>query len=313
MQIDVENDLEMKSLVKKGVDFSHVCRYDKTKSGKDITETISELVVHTESVTFKSFADSRALTCNQMHSFGENKAMRLCAKYGRQWLHHNVRQLSRVYPKGLRIDSSNFNPALLWNVGCQMVALNYQTADGPWLLNRAMFQRNGGTGYILKPKPMRYTKSTMNPHGTGPCHGVARVTMTITIISGQHLRRVKPQQPCAVAVETVGLPADCKTRKTPGAAGSLPLWRHKMVFDHIRLPENTFVKFTVTDLLSPAQRIIPMTSLRPGYRHVALRDERDAALELSELFIHIAFQAHLDDLVEAGTISSPIGAAPKQG
>ncbi len=34
---------------------------------------------------------------------------------------------SRVYPKGQRIDSSNYNPVPFWNVGCQMVALNYQT------------------------------------------------------------------------------------------------------------------------------------------------------------------------------------------
>jgi hypothetical protein len=37
-------------------------------------------------------------------------------------------QFSRVYPKGQRIDSSNYNPIQLWNSGCQMVALNYQTA-----------------------------------------------------------------------------------------------------------------------------------------------------------------------------------------
>jgi len=35
--------------------------------------------------------------------------------------------LSRVYPKGQRIDSSNYCPIPFWNVGCQMVALNYQT------------------------------------------------------------------------------------------------------------------------------------------------------------------------------------------
>lgn len=35
--------------------------------------------------------------------------------------------LSRVYPKGQRIDSSNYNPIPFWNVGAQIVALNYQT------------------------------------------------------------------------------------------------------------------------------------------------------------------------------------------
>lgn len=35
--------------------------------------------------------------------------------------------MSRIYPKGTRVDSSNYNPQPFWNVGCQMVALNYQT------------------------------------------------------------------------------------------------------------------------------------------------------------------------------------------
>ena len=36
------------------------------------------------------------------------------------------RQLVRVYPKGARFDSSNYNPVPLWNQGIHMVALNYQ-------------------------------------------------------------------------------------------------------------------------------------------------------------------------------------------
>ena len=40
---------------------------------------------------------------------------------------------SRIYPKGTRLDSSNYNPVPFWNVGSQLVALNYQT-PGIWLL-----------------------------------------------------------------------------------------------------------------------------------------------------------------------------------
>ena len=35
--------------------------------------------------------------------------------------------MSRIYPKGTRMDSSNYSPQPFWNAGCQMVALNYQT------------------------------------------------------------------------------------------------------------------------------------------------------------------------------------------
>ena len=37
------------------------------------------------------------------------------------------RQLVRTYPKGVRFDSSNYNPLPMWNCGMQMVALNYQS------------------------------------------------------------------------------------------------------------------------------------------------------------------------------------------
>ena len=36
-------------------------------------------------------------------------------------------QVVRVYPAGMRIDSSNFNPISVWSCGIQMAAMNYQT------------------------------------------------------------------------------------------------------------------------------------------------------------------------------------------
>lgn len=40
---------------------------------------------------------------------------------------YSNRQMSRVYPKGQRMDSSNYDPLPMWNAGSQLVALNYQT------------------------------------------------------------------------------------------------------------------------------------------------------------------------------------------
>ena len=46
---------------------------------------------------------------------------------------YSNRQMSRVYPKGQRMDSSNYDPLPMWNSGCQMVSLNYQTGGmGVW-------------------------------------------------------------------------------------------------------------------------------------------------------------------------------------
>lgn len=70
------------------------------------------------------------------------------------WYHQYA--LTRVYPRGIkRLNSSNFDPLIFWNCGCQMVALNCQTPDKPMQWNRGKFKQNGGCGYVLKPEFMR--------------------------------------------------------------------------------------------------------------------------------------------------------------
>ena len=65
-----------------------------------------------------------------MSSFVETKIEKLARhkQYASAFVKYSNRQLSRVYPKGLtRMDSSNYDPIVMWNAGSQMVALNYQT------------------------------------------------------------------------------------------------------------------------------------------------------------------------------------------
>ena len=55
--------------------------------------------------------------------------------------------LTRSYPKAARVDSSNYNPVPFWSVGCQLVALNYQTPGVPMWVNHGKFLVNGsGSG-----------------------------------------------------------------------------------------------------------------------------------------------------------------------
>lgn len=39
---------------------------------------------------------------------------------GAEFVEYNKRQLSRIYPAGGRVDSSNYNPQQAWNAGCQI-------------------------------------------------------------------------------------------------------------------------------------------------------------------------------------------------
>jgi len=56
----------------------------------------------------------------QMCSFSESQALKLAISCPEEFVNHNKTFLSRIYPNGMRVDSSNYNPQDLWNCGCQM-------------------------------------------------------------------------------------------------------------------------------------------------------------------------------------------------
>lgn len=58
----------------------------------------------------------------------------------------------RVYPKGTRIRSNNYNPVPYWRGGAQICAQNWQKFDKGMQLNRAMFE--GTDGWLLKPRSL---------------------------------------------------------------------------------------------------------------------------------------------------------------
>jgi phosphatidylinositol phospholipase C beta len=92
------------------------------------TKAMSDLVHYIVPVSFVTFAEAEKRNRSyEISSFVEDKAQSLIRDYGKEFLAYNQRQLSRIYPRGTRFDSSNYNPYLFWPVGCQMVALNYQT------------------------------------------------------------------------------------------------------------------------------------------------------------------------------------------
>lgn len=63
----------------------------------------------------------------EMSSFNENTAFNLHKEKPSEFVNYNKLQISRIYPKGTRISSDNYLPQIFWNVGCQMIALNFQT------------------------------------------------------------------------------------------------------------------------------------------------------------------------------------------
>lgn len=51
------------------------------------------------------------------------------------FVRHNSHQLSRIYPSGQRLQSSNYNPQDMWNGGCQIGEnLFYVTLEVDWIV-----------------------------------------------------------------------------------------------------------------------------------------------------------------------------------
>uniref|UniRef100_A0A183BMB8 Phosphoinositide phospholipase C n=1 Tax=Globodera pallida TaxID=36090 RepID=A0A183BMB8_GLOPA len=116
-----------------------------------IASELSSLVIYCQAVPFNAdfeLQDSRT-SFYEMCSFSESKHDKLVER-GLQLF--NKRQLSRVYPQASRFTSTNFSPMPMWNSGCHMVALNFQTGDKSMQLNAGRFMANGCCGYVLKPR-----------------------------------------------------------------------------------------------------------------------------------------------------------------
>ena len=56
----------------------------------------------------------------ELCSFSESMALKLANNFSEEYVSHNKKFLSRIYPNGMRVDSSNYNPQDLWNCGCQI-------------------------------------------------------------------------------------------------------------------------------------------------------------------------------------------------
>lgn len=168
-----------------------------------VAKEMSDLIIYFRSVPFKD----KGWVYYEMSSFSETKAEKYFFQPNSDlYFKYHHKQISRVYPKGQRLDSSNFNPVPFWNVGSQMIALNYQTPDKPMQLNQAKFRDNGACGYILKPQSMLDEQLDFNDSIT---INRQRQLVTVRIISARHLcKSGRSVSNPLVEVEILGAPHD---------------------------------------------------------------------------------------------------------
>uniref|UniRef100_A0A0K0F0U0 1-phosphatidylinositol 4,5-bisphosphate phosphodiesterase n=1 Tax=Strongyloides venezuelensis TaxID=75913 RepID=A0A0K0F0U0_STRVS len=258
-------------------------------STSGVASDLSNLVNYVRAMgKLTSFVDaSNKGISSELYSMNEVKAIELLKNEGEQFVEHNKRQITRVFPKGSRIDSSNFMPLMFFCSACQMVAINFQTPDLPYQINSTFFETNGNCGYVLKPQNMRKESMKFDPFETHQVENVVPNTLRVTLISGQMLGILTTKRPLLVYVEAemYGIPKDSSKKpfRSKGVylqtfntrfSNSINDENCQIVFDKILMPSMAFLRLTLLDennrLLG--QRIIPVLGLAPGYKHVMLRN-----------------------------------------
>ncbi|KAK1173901.1 1-phosphatidylinositol 4,5-bisphosphate phosphodiesterase gamma-1-like isoform X1 [Acipenser oxyrinchus oxyrinchus] len=263
---------------------------------KKIALELSELVVYCRPVPFdEDKIGTDKAYYRDMSSFPETKAEKYANRSkGKKFLQYNRRQLSRVYPKGQRLDSSNYDPLPMWLCGSQLVALNFQTPDKPMQLNQALFTLGGRSGYVLQPDILR--EDSFDPFDKSSLKPVEPITVQLQILGARHLPKNGRSIVCPfVEVEVCGAEYDSSKCKTDVVAdnGLNPVWLQKPFVLDINNPDFCFLRFVVyeEDMFSDpnflAQAVFPVKELKTGYRSVPLKNSYSEDLELASLLVHI--------------------------
>ncbi|XP_033208477.1 1-phosphatidylinositol 4,5-bisphosphate phosphodiesterase gamma-1 isoform X2 [Belonocnema kinseyi] len=265
-----------------------------------IAKELSNLIVYCRSVAFNiDRIRTKGFVFSEMSSFPETKAEKLiCQQEIKFFMKYHQVQFSRVYPKGSRFDSSNYNPVPMWNSGSQLVALNYQTGDKPMQLNHAKFRENGNCGYLLKPDFM--FKDDFNPYEKSNLSQEEAIKISIKIIGARHLS--KPRRGTLspfVEVEIIGAEFDTGTKLTTKTVidnGFNPIWNESCEFE-VANAHFALLRFVVQDedMFGDSnfigQATYSVKCLRTGYRSVPLKNNYSEDLELASILIHLDIES----------------------
>jgi len=279
------------------------------------------LLVYTTGVSFRGLSHAQAYPITHMFSLSEPRADSLVYSGANalRLIDHTREHLVRVYPKGTRVGSSNFEPNKYWACGCQSVTVNWQTVDLGFSMVQAFYARNGRAGYVLKPEALRVQNhpalsSTPTKH-----------TLVIRVISAQQLPRPKDTQGREIIDKDTADPyvrIDIHSPTWPTSAmaaaplknnvdrglktktsvirnnGFNPCWDETLELDFDVLDgmsEFVFVRFIIKDKDLDRDNWIGMycaclKTLELGYRHLPLYDGQYGQYLFSTLFVHVSIR-----------------------
>jgi phosphatidylinositol phospholipase C, delta len=260
---------------------------EEGKDDHEVVEALARLTLF-HGTKYKTFEKSIAQPANHMHSISELKIFKVIGKTGANtyhWRKYNENHMTRTYPAGARVDSSNYNPILPWAMGCQMVALNFQTPDSHLILNDGLFRQNGNCGYVRKPDAALAGRANQGPPKAPAYQLGIRILSATCLPKPQGAKSGETIDPY-VEVTIHDMNGHMYTQgsfATPPVKdnGFCPVWKnqklsHFVVFE----PNLAMIQFTLreADIAlddDVAYAAIPLQHLRTGYRSIQLYDRNN--------------------------------------
>ncbi|KAK4752367.1 hypothetical protein SAY87_021165 [Trapa incisa] len=232
-------------------------------------------------------------------SLSEQELEAIARSHGCEIVRFTQRNMLRIYPKGTRFDSSNYNPLLGWMHGAQMVAFNMQGYDKHLWIMQGMFRANGGCGYVKKPDLLLNEKEIFNPAELLP----VKLTLKVTLYLGEgwhldfrktHFDLYSPPD-FFTMVGIAGVPADTQMKKTKAIEDEwVPIWNQEFRFP-LRVPELAILRILVLEYDTSGnhdfggQTCLPVSELREGIRAVPLYSRRSEKYNSVKLLMRFQF------------------------
>ncbi|KAI4305278.1 hypothetical protein L6164_028652 [Bauhinia variegata] len=232
-------------------------------------------------------------------SLSEQELEDIIQKHGTEIVRFTQRNLLRVYPKGTRLDSSNYNPMIAWMHGAQMVAFNIQGRGKYLRIMEGMFKANGGCGYIKKPDILLNEDEVFNPN-----QGISiKKILKVMVYMGEgwhadfgrtHFDLYSPPD-FFVKVGIAGVPADTIMKRTKAIEDQwIPVWNDEFTF-HLTVPELALLRIETLEYDTTGkhdfggQTCLPISELRSGIRAVPLYSRRGEMYQNARLLMRFDF------------------------
>ncbi|XP_022744257.1 phosphoinositide phospholipase C 6-like isoform X2 [Durio zibethinus] len=235
-------------------------------------------------------------------SLSEQELERAAGSYGSDVVRFTQKNILRIYPKGTRFTSSNYNPTIGWMHGAQMIAFNMQGYGKSLWLMHGMFRANGGCGYVRKPDfLMREGPSDefFDPRTTLPLQKKLKVKIYMgdgwrLDFSHTHFDTYSPPD-FYTKVYIVGVPADEAKRKTKIIRDDwCPVWDEEFTFP-LTVPDLALLRIEVREYdMSEkddfgGQTCLPVAEIMTGIRSVPLHDKKGKKLPNVRLLMKFEF------------------------